>query len=309
MKRLLLAASLLSLGCRVLDPPVARSVDGWTTEGRFIEPEAYALYALAALREAGGQWVDALATYQRALEVDGRGPELRTRIGALACKLRQASLAERSFAEAERADADYGPLWFERAVCRRAQGALAEAQAAALRAVELDPERYEASLLAAELAAERRDMALAGRLRDALGTHAPSSVTVWRALRQAAVQSGDRARQLRAELRLAELARRGAATPARRGLPLALSALGTGDLETAQREAELLLGADPGNGDALVVALAVADLQQDHQRFDALLRSAVGDFTPAGPQVQQALGELLSRRVGAGAAALVSPER
>ncbi|RYZ03599.1 MAG: hypothetical protein EOO73_27335 [Myxococcales bacterium] len=305
MKRLLLVVSLLGLGCSVLEPPVVRSVDGVTTEGRFIEPEAYALYAVAALREARGQWADALATYQRALDIDSRGPELRTRIGALACKLRQDALAERSFAEAARAASDYGPLWYELALCRRARGELAQAQTAALEAVRLDPERYEASLLAADIAEQRQDRTLAWRLRDALATHAPDSVAVWRALREAALRGRDEARQLRAARRLEELAQRAAAATEPRGLPVALVALREGDLTTARREAELLLGADPGNGDALVVALAAADLQQDHRAFDALLAAARGPGTPASPDVLDALAALVSRRVSARAAQLV----
>ena len=47
---LVVAASLA--GCGVLSPPVVRTVDGVSSEGRFIEPDAYALYAVAALREA-----------------------------------------------------------------------------------------------------------------------------------------------------------------------------------------------------------------------------------------------------------------
>ena len=35
--------------CAAFESPVARTVDGVTTEGRFIEPDAYALYALGAL--------------------------------------------------------------------------------------------------------------------------------------------------------------------------------------------------------------------------------------------------------------------
>jgi tetratricopeptide (TPR) repeat protein len=305
--RRLLAASLLSLGCSVLEPPVVRSVDGVATEGRFIEPEAYALYAVAALREARGQWADALVTYQRALDIDGRGPELRTRIGALACKLRQDALADRSFAEAVRAAPDYGPLWYELAACRRTRGALAEAQAAALEAMRLDPERHDASLLASDIAEQRGDAALAWRLRDALATHAPDSATVWRALREAAVRSRDEARQLRAELRLEALAHRTAPPRPPSGVAYALKALNAGDLTTARREAELLLGADPGHGDALVIALAAADLQQDHAWFEALLANARVAGTPASTEVLQALSALLSRRVSAPAAALVTP--
>lgn len=309
MKRRLLAASLLtvSVGCSILEPPVARTVDGVTTEGRFIEPEAYALYAVAAVREARGEWAEALATYQRALDLDDRGPELRTRVGALACKLRQDELANRSFAEAEAAAADYAPLWYELALCRRSRGALVPAQAAALEAVRWDPGRPEASLLAADIAEERRESALAWQLRDALATHVPGSPAVFRALRDAARRSQDRPRLLRAEERLEELSRRGADVPAARGVPLALAALRSGDLATAKREVTLLLGADPGHGDALVLALAVADLEQDREAFEALLATPTAAGTPASPEVLQALAALLSRRVGAHAAELLAP--
>ncbi|HYQ18374.1 MAG TPA: tetratricopeptide repeat protein, partial [Polyangiaceae bacterium] len=143
---------LVSAACSVLEPPVARNVDGVVTEGRFIEPDAYALYAVASLREARGQWREALDLYQRAFDVDGRGPELRTRIGAVACKLRQDKLADRHFAAAARETPDYGPLWFELARCRQSRADYAGAQSAALEAVRLDPERFEASLLAADIA-------------------------------------------------------------------------------------------------------------------------------------------------------------
>ncbi len=307
-RRWLLGASLcwLGLGCSVLDPPVVRSVDGVATEGRFIEPDAYALYAIAALREAREQWADALATYQRALDIDDRGPEIRTRIGALACKLRQAALADRSFQDARRVGADYGPLWYEMAQCQRSRGALAEAESAAVRAVRLDPERHEASLLAADIAEQRGNQALAWQLRDALATHAPGSLAVWRALHAAATQRGDEARKARAELALQGLARRPAPTPAAGGVPRALAALGRGDLATAQREAELRLGVDPGNGDALVIALAAADLRQDAEGFESLLRAASEGGTAASSEVLQALQALLARRVGARAAELVS---
>lgn len=303
----LLGSSVLlaCLGCGVLEPPVVRSVDGVATEGRFIEPEAYALYAVAALREARGQWSDALAIYQRALDIDGRGPEVRTRIGALACKLRQDALADRSFDEAQRAAPDYGPLWFELARCRRARGALDSAQQAALQALRLDPERYEASLLAADIAEQRGDRALSWSLRDALATHAPGSVPVWRAFREAASRSRDRARLLRADARLAEISAAAAPVVPARGSERALAALQAGDLERAKLEAERLLGADPTSGDALVVALAVADLQQNNAEFEQLLSRVVDAGTPASPEFLQALGALLARRVGEQTAGLV----
>lgn len=294
-------------GCRVLEPPVARSVDGVVTEGRFIDPEAYALYAIAALREARGQWREALELYERAHALDGRGPELKTRIGAVACQLRQNGRANRAFAAAARTAPDYGPLWFELARCRQSRGDLAAAQSAALEAVRLDPERFEASLLAADLAEQLGQRALAWQLRDGLATHAPDSVPIQRSLLTAALKSREAARALRAQTALTALSRRGGAPSTTSGVGSALTALERGDLSRAQREADQLLGADPGNGDALIIALLVADLEQDHARFEALLASSVEIGTPASPQLLSWLGGLLSRRVSARAEQLLRP--
>jgi len=295
------------LGCNALMPPVARRVDGVTSDGRFIEPHAYALYAMAALHEARGQWGEALALYQRALDVDGRGPELRTRIGAVACKLRHDKLADKAFAAAARADAAYGPLWFELAQCKKARADLPGAERAALEAVRLDPERFEASLLAADLAELRGDRALAWQLRDGLATHRPDSPAVQRSILAAAKRSRDLARAARAQAAVTRLEARSGSASDTVGITSALDALRRGDITTAKREAQQLLGADPSSGDALVVALVVADLQQDHAAFNALLEGADEAGAPASPEVLSTLGALLGRRVSAQAAQLVQP--
>jgi tetratricopeptide (TPR) repeat protein len=294
-----------NLGCGALSPPVARTVNGVTSEGRFIEPDAYALYSVAALREARGQWREALALYERALEVDSEGPEIRTRIAAVACKLRQHKLADGAFTAALRKDDEYGPGWFELAQCRRARGDLAGAESAALRALELDPERHETSLILAEILEQRGDRAGAWRLRDALATHAAQSLTVQRQLLSAALRAGDKARAERAQRSLSGLNQRQASFPAPRGVKGALEALARGDVTTARREAELVLGADPGNGDALVIALSAADLEQDHAAFARLLARAAEPGKPASPAVLDALEALLVRRVSAQAGRLV----
>ncbi len=297
-----------ALGCGVLQPPVARTVDGVTTDGRFIDPDAYALYAVAALREARGQWAEALKLYQHAMDIDGRGPELKTRVAAVACKLRQNTLADRAFAAAARADSDYAPLWFELSLCHKARGDTGGAETAALEAVRLDPERAEASLLAADLAELRGHAALAWQLRDGLATHAPDSPAAQRGLLAAAKRNHDQARTARAQAALARLDARSGAARKSVGIARALDALGRGDVTTAKRDAAQLLGADPTNGDALVIALVVADLEQDHAAFNALLAGAVDSGTPASPELLSTLGALLSRRVSAQAAQLVHPQ-
>lgn len=304
-----LALALLGTACSVLEPPVTRMVDGATTDGRFIEPDAYALYAVAALREARGQWREALTMYQRAFEIDGRGPELRTRIGAVACKLREAALADKAFAAAERSSPEYGPLWYERAQCKKGRGDIAGALEAAQNAVRFDPERIEASLLAADLAELHGDGEQAWQLRDALITHAGDSPLVLRSMIAAAKRTGDGARAARAQEALDRLATRTGRAETGVSVDGALAALRAGDVSAAKRCAEQLLGADPSNADALVLALAVADLEQDHAAFARLLAESSAPGKPASPELLDTLSALLSRRVSAQAAQLLkSPE-
>ena len=307
--RLFLCALSLSalLSCGVLEPPVTRQVDGVVSEGRFIEPEAYALYAVAALREARGQWREALDLYQRALDVDGRGPELRTRIGAVACKLRQTKVADSAFAAASRVAPDYGPLWFELAQCRKSRADLPGALRAALEAVRLDPERHEASLLAADLAELRGDRTLAWQLRDGLATHAPGSLIAQRGLLAAAERNHDAARTARARAALGELSARTGSATATRSTAAAVAALQRGELTQAKLEATRIFDADPSNGDALLIALTVADLEQDHPSFEALLERSSDTATAVSPELLGALAELLARRVSLDAARLVQP--
>lgn len=294
-----------ALGCSALQPSVARRVDGVTSEGRFVEPEAYALYAVAALREAHGQWREALELYERVLDIDDRGPELPTRIGAVACRLREQERANRAFAAAERADPDYGPLWFELAQCRKARGDWPSALRAALEAVRLDPERPEASLLAADLAELAGNPTLAWQLRDALATHAPDSAAAQRGLLAAAERSRDLVRAERASAALRQLRERAGVAQPRSDTNRAFAALSRGDVAEAKREAETLLGADPSNGDALLIALTIADLEQDHAAFNALLQRSPEAGTPISAELRGALAALLARRVSAEAAQLV----
>ncbi|HEY6077336.1 MAG TPA: hypothetical protein VIW29_00940, partial [Polyangiaceae bacterium] len=99
-------------------------------------------------------------------------------------------------------------------------------------------------------------------------------------------------------------------TDARRpsGVARARAAVERGDVATAQQEAETILAADPGNGDALVVALFTADLQQDHAAFARLLRAADQPGKPASREVLGMLESLLARRVSARAGQLVRPQ-
>jgi hypothetical protein len=138
-----------------------------------------------------------------------------------------------------------------------------------------------------------------------LATHAPDVPAAQRGLLAAAERNHDPARAARAQAALSALKARAGAAVAPRGAARAIAALARGDITEAKREAETLLGADPTNGDALLIALTVADLEQDHTAFNALLERAPDSGTPVSPELRGALAALLGRRVSAEAAQLV----
>jgi hypothetical protein len=130
---------------------------------------------------------------------------------------------------------------------------------------------------------------------------------VQRGLLAAAERNHDPARAGRARAALSQLQARGGAAQSPRGTTRAIAALARGDISQAKREAETLLGADSSNGDALVIALTVADLEQDHAAFSELLERSPDSGTPISPELRGALAALLARRVSAEAAQLVRP--
>ena len=201
---------------------VVRVVDGIEVRGRFVTDRAYASYLRGAEYEARGQSDDALAWYRDAARWDGDSPEIWTRIAALSCQAAvpedEADLASSAFARAAELDADYEPLWRERARCASRRGQTGAALLAARRAVALDPEREETVLLLVELlqqasgegtgAARAAMMEEASRwLRD-LTLRSPDSMRLWAVVRGYAARAGDEAWAHEAEGRLAQLGER-----------------------------------------------------------------------------------------------------
>jgi tetratricopeptide (TPR) repeat protein len=144
----LLGASVLGVGC--VEYRVVRDFGDGPLLGRYISPEAYALYGRGRDAEAANKLEEALAFYGRAGEKDAQSPAMPTREGAVLCALGRASEAERAFDRAERRGPAFGPLWEERARCSLRMGRSADALERALRGVEADPD----SLILTELAAE-----------------------------------------------------------------------------------------------------------------------------------------------------------
>jgi tetratricopeptide (TPR) repeat protein len=309
---------------------VVRVIDGTPVAGRFVSDRAYAYYARAADAEARGDLPDALGAYEAAAAEDD-GAEIWTRIGAVRCALLGAAgdgVAD-AWRRAEAIDASYEPLWRERARCALAAGKPADALALSERAVALDPEQDEASVVHAATL-ERLGRAIdARRELEALVVRHPSSASGWRALRALAERAGDVGTVARASAHLgadavapvrangttwADLDRallRGDVDVARRRalaehLPLAELAVRAAALArpaVARPLAELVLAADPADGSARVALAAAADLSGD---ADALGRALIAPtsiaLTPPSPLARLVLAELLARRVGPAAA-------
>lgn len=143
MKRaaLALVAALAASGCGS-SRGITRVVGDVTTDGRSIEPDAYAAYLRGVLAEEDGRVDDALAAYDAAVRADEADLDIRVRRARLLCA-RSPRDAEAEIARALSEDPRYAPAHAARASClaRAGAGASAAAGASADRARALDPWR------------------------------------------------------------------------------------------------------------------------------------------------------------------------
>ena len=336
---LILAALAAVAGCA--EPGVVRVLDGREVEGRFIDERAYALYAVASEAEARGDRALALRAYEAAAEEDPESPEIWTRVGAVRCSPDADGRvargpAEEAFDRAQSRDEEYEPLWRERARCALAAGHAEEARVAAARAEALDPNRDETVVLHAQALEKSGRPDAARRALVALTLRHERSVPAWRALADLARRTGDADLAESASRTLARLTRgttpdprpappgalaevdaallRGDLAAARRRgtvarLPaaeLALRAAALGRVEAARAQAELVLGADPGDAAARIALAVAADLAADEATVVRVLRELPSardaSLVAASPLARLLYAELLQRRVGAEAA-------
>lgn len=293
------AAALL--GCSA-HRTTERVFDGHTVVGPYVEPEAYAAFADGVYREAHGDTAGALRSYRRAQASDSDSPAIAVRIASLTCsKDLDAALSE---LDTSGIGQSYAPAWLERARCLQRHGQSEQALAAVRRAVMLDPDAPDANLLAAQLLREQ---------------HATQAASAWlfawlladprAAARRASIEAeahalGDGA--------LAELARSSESStgepdpvdasgaPAPTPLERARQASAS-DPALALAEARRVLGANPRDADALVIALVAAHRLGDEPALAELLRAAVTTSLP-GADLAPLVLDLLRHRTGEEAA-------
>jgi tetratricopeptide (TPR) repeat protein len=127
-------AIAIAAGCTSA-PTVRRAYPGTTIDGRYIEPEAYAAVLRGSMAETHGDPAHALASYERALSLDPRGPEIWTRVASVRCALDPRDRgADEALRRALAADADYAPAWEVEARCASSRGDVRLANRAAARA-------------------------------------------------------------------------------------------------------------------------------------------------------------------------------
>ena len=323
------ACSLWMLACGS-GQSTHRVFAGRTIAGPYIEPQAYAAYAEGSYLEGRGDWAGAKHAYQRALESDPDSPAIWTRLGVIACRHDLESALEQF--QTDGVSNDYAPAWAERASCLRRHGNDLGALESARRAVLLDPGNAEANLLIADIYGAQSQSERASAWLFAWLLRDPSAASQWRTLLERGVSLKDRALEqlARDEVnRRNELGNlddsfnagpvRSPASSAPRAWPAVESALRAGDLSLARTkageqgvstrtlallamangqpslglaQAELLLAADPTDGNALIAALFASSLLGDAVKFAELLHRAQGNELPETELAQQ-MAELL----------------
>jgi tetratricopeptide (TPR) repeat protein len=296
----LVLAAGAALGCGA-HPSTERVFDGHTIVGPYIEPEAYAAFAEGVYREEHGDFQGALRAYRRARALDAESPGISVRIAALLCRTDlDAALAELDTSGAGR---DHAAAWLERGRCLRQHGQADAALPAARRAVMLDDSNADANLLVAQLLREGHATPQARAWLFAWLLTDREAAAHCDAIQAEARQLGDDALAELARA-TARAARDPALAPAEAPEPAPLERArqaSTSDPALALAQAKLVLGANPGDGDALVIALSAAHRLGDEHVLAELLREAAPTSLPA-PEQSAMLIELLRHRTGDAAA-------
>ena len=119
MRRAVAIAALATLaGCGAGGGKVTRVIEGRVVVGRFVAPEAYALFLRGAIAEGSGALPEAIAAYEAVARVDDKDPEVFARIARARCALDPGDAKARAaLARAFALDADYGPAFAAAAAC------------------------------------------------------------------------------------------------------------------------------------------------------------------------------------------------
>ncbi len=311
---------------------MVRVVDGREVAGRYIDAEAYDAFIRGTIAEADGDLDVAAAWYERASEYDPAGVEPRARLGGVLCARNPAdrASADKVFARAIEIGPDHGITFVRRARCELVRKEPALAERDARHALVLDPDDGDATrVLADALLLSGKDDD-AARVLDGWVLWSSGARQAWRAVAELALRRHDIARWREATKQLAngllpaersqlkqvgdgahameridraiaagELAdaRADAVAAGMGSSTVAVRACAMGRWQAAVQQAELVLGADPADPDALAVLSAVPEW--DGGRRSAGVASAT--TRRVSPLAALVLADALRRRLGSGA--------
>ena len=320
---------VLALGMSACtETTVVRVYNGVPVEGRFIEYEAYAAYGRGLEAERDAHYDVAARWFLKAAQYDPTSVEIWSRLGSAYCSAGTHAESRAAFAEAERIDPTYEPLFRLRARCELHNWHAKEALAYIKHAVELDPDQNDAVVLYAFLLNTSQKTDEAVHVLDGHLLRHPNSVEGWQLRLDLAQQQKDGATAKHAAevlLRLAprlskeltasvpevaplarvdEAIRQGNIDEARKAarhahLPpaeLAVRAAAIGATKLAREQAELVLGADPSSGSARVALASSSDALADATSVGVALAIPTGQrITPLSPLARLVYAELLVR--------------
>jgi tetratricopeptide (TPR) repeat protein len=309
-------------------------VGGHRVQGRFVADEAYAAYLKGVVLETQGRLEAAMAAYGEAIDHDPESAELWTRLGVLRCSeaLRSGGKSAGpwdAFRRASEIDPTYEETWTEKARCHLKRGELGDAASAARVAVSLDPDRADPAILLALVLERQGHEEESRRWLDGLVAREPWSLAAHEAMVAFATRTRDDVRRQASEEALAVLRppradgkaprrdsasladidaaiERGDFDRARRlalgarisSGALALRAAALGSIPFARAQADLVLAADPGDGDARVAATVAADLARDDVALERAVSAMPRVGAPLSPLATLLMAELLARRIG-----------
>lgn len=279
----LISAGLAATGC-ASEQVVDRAYDGQIVEGRFIEPEAYSSFLAGVISESEGDFASALASYERAERLDPAGPEIWTRIGSTRCALHPRDpRVDEAFSRALAAGAEYTPTWWAKASCERRRGQPSAADAAALRATQLEYAGKETTEVASYIEPHPLEESARRRIVE-VTMGASNRAWAFRALAEWAEAHDDLALWSRALMALAKIASpsgavsEGAGPREREAVAAGAEALaGSGAVREAQAVAAAMVDAfaePPPSGHELAARLAL-DEAIARRDIEALRRRAV----------------------------------
>jgi tetratricopeptide (TPR) repeat protein len=310
------------------EPQVVRVYEGNPVAGRFIEYEAYAAYGRGLEAERDRNFRVAARWFQEAANYDPKSVEIPTHLGAALCALGALENAADVFADAEKLDPMYAPLFRARAKCAVDHAQLEAGSRHARHAFELDPEDEQTVVIYASILRTQQKYDEAGRLLDSFLLRHPNAVEAWRERLAIAQLQHDRGMNKKSAEALVRLAprmaeeviamepslaplakvdaaiRQGNIDEARKAarlahLPpaeLALRAAAMGASKLAREQAEHVLGADPSSTSARVALASASDALEDAAAVGKALELPMNErLTPLSPLGRLVFAELLVR--------------